>query len=174
MTLILACLIGVIYASTTIRQTKIAKEAFIAMLPALLVSALIAINNKNMAVLGAENGVLSMAFYYTWIVSLFSGLPNLYSFLHHNNWRIIITPHHIVGGLFIMLSNFLATACKTVAMLKTPNPAYVTAIISLQPVWILIWNSFYFRLKKVKQFPRCNLKAVTVLLISVLILILVQ
>jgi hypothetical protein len=59
-------------------------------------------------------------------------------------------------------------------MYYAENPAYVGAVIAMYPVWIIIWNIFYYKFRKSEQYPRCNFVGIGILLASVILLILLQ
>ncbi|MBQ8660733.1 MAG: hypothetical protein IJ482_00200 [Alphaproteobacteria bacterium] len=172
--LIVLCLAGVICSLRAICKGKASKEALIMLLPAFLVAAFIDTNNKYMTTLGASAGLPSAIFYYCWITALVSGLPNAIKFCCHRDWRLAFAPRHVVGGLVVVACSVCSNIFKNTAMFYTKNPAYVAAVMSLYPVWIIIWNNFYFRLKNAEQYPRCNLAAVSLLLTAVIALILLQ
>lgn len=172
--LIVLCMAGIVVSLRLICSGKIGKEAFLSLLPALLVSSLIDVNNKYTTGLGASAGLASAIFYYCWITALTSGLPNLIKFLRRRSWRLAFTPRNAVGGMLVILCSVLSNLFKNSAMYYAANPAYVSAVISLYPVWIIVWNAFYYRHENVEQYPHCNFAAVGLLLGSVIALILLQ
>lgn len=174
LSLIILCMMGIIFSLRAICRGRVGKEAFIALLPALLVSSLIDVNNKYTTTLGATAGLTSAIFYYCWITAFFSGLPNLIKFIRHRDWHLAFAPRFIAGGLLVILSNLGGNIFKNTAMYYAVNPGYVSAVLSLYPVWIILWNSYYFRRQDAEQYPRCNLIAVGLLLTAVITLILLQ
>ena len=74
----------------------------------------------------------------------------------------------------VALSVVAGNIAKNTAMFYAKNPAYVSALIALYPVWIIIWNKFYYRHNGVEKFFDSDIRAVIVLLLSIILLILVQ
>lgn len=172
--LTVGCVIGIVTALLMIRRTSLSKDAFILLLPALIGSIAIDINNKQITTVGASQGLGNSIFWYCWITALFSGLPNAVKFIRKRDWRLIFVPKYMIGGLLVMLGFIIANITKNTAMYYAQNPAYVTALISLYPVWIVIWNKFYYRYQKVEKFSGCDIWAVIILLISTILLVLIQ
>ena len=172
--MIVLCMVGITYSLIIANTGKVTKEAFKELLPALILFAIIDINNKYINTLGSRVGINSAAFYYCIITGVFAGLPNVVKFFRHRDWRLIFAPRYVIGGLLMSLSIIATNFLKAPAMIYAPNPAYVSAIIAAFPVWIVAWNSIYYRLKGAEEFPHCNFKAVLLLLISIVTLILLQ
>ena len=168
------CMIGITGALLLIRRGHITNEAFKLMLPALIFSVVIESNNKNITTIGAQAGLVSSIFWYCWITALFSGLPNFIKFIQKRDWKLIFVPKYILGGIVVIASVIIANLLKNTAMYYADNPAYVTSLISLYPVWIIIWNKFYYRQKNTEKFPSCDIVAVILLLVSVVVLIFMQ
>lgn len=171
---IVLCMVGIVYTLILVNNGNVSKKAFKDLLPALVLYAIIDLNNKYVNTLGSAVGVFSAVFYYCVITGLFSGFPNAVKFFRHRDWRLIFAPSYVIGGLLMSLSVIAANFLKAPAMIYAPNPAYVSAIIAAFPVWIMAWNSIYYRLKGAEEFPHCNFKAVLLLLISIVTLILLQ
>ena len=172
--LILLCMGGIMYSLRAICCIRTGRQAFITMLPALLAASLVDVNNKYITTLGAVSGLPAAIFYYCWITAVFSGLPNMVKFLHRRDPRLLLAPRYVAGGVLIILCSLSGNIFKNTAMYYAQNPAYVSAVMSLYPVWIILWNNFYYRKKGAEQFPRCNLLIVAVMLASVITLILLQ
>lgn len=171
---IVACMVGIVYSLIMANKGNITKSAFKELLPALILFAIVDINNKYINTLGSTVGINSAVFYYCFITSLFAGLPNAITFFKHRDWRLIFAPSYVLGGLLMCLSIIAVNFVKAPAMIYAPNPAYVSAIMAAFPIWIVAWNNFYYRLKGAEEFPHCNFKAVLLLLISIVTLILLQ
>lgn len=172
--LIILCLGAIVFSLRSICKGRVGKEAFLALLPALLVSVFVDTNNKYITTLGASAGLASSIFYYCWITAFFSGLPNLTKFLRHRDWRLAFAPRYIAGGFLVIFCSLGGNLFKNTAMYYAANPAYVSAVMSLYPVWIIIWNNFYYRRQNAERYPRCNFMAVGLLLAAVIALILFQ
>lgn len=105
---------------------------------------------------------------------LFAGLPNMIKFVSNRDWRLIFVPKYMLGGVIVVLCMLVGNMFKNTEMYYVSNPAYASALIALYPVWIIIWNKFYYRRKNAEKFPHCELGAVILLLISVISLVLLQ
>lgn len=172
--MIVLCMVGITYSLIIANTGKVTKDAFKELLPALILFAVVDINNKYINTLGSVVGIYSSAFCYCFTTGLFAGLPNAITFFRHRDWRLVFAPRYVIGGLLMSLSIITVNFLKTPAMIYAPNPAYVSAIMAAFPVWIVAWNSIYYRLKGAEEFPHCNFKAVLLLLISIVTLILLQ
>ena len=124
--------------------------------------------------LGASTSLSSAIFYYCMLTAFWSGIPNFISFLRHDDWRLLFNKKYLLGGGIIICSVQLGNILKNVAMYYASNPAYVTAVIALYPVWIILWNLFYYRFNNIEKYPHCNFFAITILLIATISLILLQ
>lgn len=171
---VMVCMAGIVLSLLMMRKMSASKEAFKLLLPALFCSVIIDINNKQITTIGANVGLLNSIFWYCWITALFSGIPNTIKFVKKRDWKLIFVPKYIFSGSLLMLCFVLGNLLKNTAMFYTSNPAYVTALLSLYPVWIIVWNKFYYTRKGVEKFSDCNIKAVVILLLSIISLILVQ
>jgi hypothetical protein len=163
---IVLCMIGITYSLMIANTGNISKKAFKELLPALILFAVVDINNKYVNTLGSTVGINSAVFYYCLMTGLFSGFPNAIKFFRHRDWHLIFAPNYAIGGLLMVLSIIALNFLKNPAMIYAPNPAYVSAIMASYPVGIVAWNSFYYSLKGTEEFPHCNFKAVLLLLIS--------
>ncbi len=171
---IIVCLIASAYSLMLINKSKISKEAFFELLPALLLSVLIDANNKITTTYGASTDLISAIFYYCMMTAFFSGLPNIVTFVRKNDWHEIFIPKYIVGGFVVIFFSITSNIFKNSAMYYAQNPAYVGAVIAMYPIWIIIWNIFYYKFRKSEQYPRCNFVGIGILLLSVVLLILLQ
>lgn len=172
--LIILCMLGIMYSLHALCNVNSGREAFVAMLPALLAASVVDINNKYITTLGAISGLPAAIFYYCWITAIVSGLPNMVRFFKKRDARLIIKPRYIAGGMLVIFCSLSGNIFKNTAMFYAHNPAYVSAVMSLYPVWIILWNNFYYRKEGVEKFPRCNFWIIALMLASVISLILLQ
>lgn len=172
--IIVLCMLGIVLSVFMMQQNKSSKDAFMLLLPTLFVMALIDINNKYINGVGASVGLYSSVFYYGMITAAISSIPNAIKFFRHRNWHIMFAPKYLLGGFLMTFCVIALTFTKNPALYYAQNPAYVSAIMAAYPLWIIIWNQLYYRLKCAEQYPHCNFKAVGILLISIIVLILIQ
>lgn len=172
--LIIFCILAISFSLFIVKNNKTNYDALIFFIPALFCSMIIEANNKNITMLGATTSLSSSVFYYCMLTAFWSGVPNFIRFLKYNNWHLIFYKKYLIGGCIIICSVQLGNILKNVAMYYTSNPAYVTAVMSLYPVWIIVWNLFYYRLNNIEKYPHCNFFAITILLIATISLILLQ
>lgn len=172
--IIVLCMSGVILSVFMMQKNKASKDAFISLFPTLFVMALIDTNNKYINTIGASVGLYSSVFYYGMITAIVSSVPNAIKFFRHRDWRIMFAPKYLLGGFLMAFCIVALTFTKNPAVYYAENPAYVSAIMAAYPLWIIIWNQFYYRLKCAEQYPHCNFKAMGILLISIIVLILIQ
>lgn len=172
--LTILCMTGITISLWLIRRKAISKEAFILLLPALCFSVIIDANNKNITTIGAKDSLASAVFWYSWLTALFAGIPNMIKFLQNRDWHLIFAPKYMLGGVIVVIFNLAGNVLKNVSMYYAKNPAYVSAIIALYPIWIIIWNIFYYRKQNREKFPHCEFSAIILLLASIILLILIQ
>ena len=93
----------------------------------------------------------------------------------------ITKPQNLYHGVFIAILVIVLMVFKNYAMYLTPNPAYVSAIILLYPLWIIWANKIYLHLKYTNttlnnygNYPHVKLPYVVILLASVIGLILLH
>ncbi len=151
---VLICLSGIIFAALKLRNAKSSQRAMKYLAPCLVMMAVGEILNKSAMSFGAEN-LTAAILGYCFITGLVCGIWNLHLYKRQNlpvN-RIFESKYLIQGGV-ISLSVILLMAFKNAAMSGTSNPAYVTAIVLLYPLWILLVNVLYrLRYPKTKPMP---------------------
>ena len=171
---VVVCMLGVVLSLFMMKKKSVSNEAFKMLFPALICSVAIDINNKQITTIGSSVGLLNSIFWYCWITAFFSGIPNTIKFIKQRDWKLIFVPKYMFGGAVVALSVVAGNIAKNTAMFYADNPAYVSALIALYPVWIIIWNKFYYRHNGVEKFFDSDIRAVIVLLLSIILLILVQ
>lgn len=168
---ILLCLGGFTAAIMMIRQTPANYQALKYLLPSLILLALTDNVQKVIMGLGASE-VGAASFYYLMITSFVAGLGNLVVFVRkERNLRMLFVPRNIFCGMSIVSLAGVAVIFKNFGMAFTPNPAYVSALIFLYPVWIMIVNNIYLHYKKYIGYERINKNLLVLLLVSVVGLI---
>lgn len=168
---ILLCLGGFTAAILMIRQAPANYQALKYLLPSLCLIAVV----DNMQKLIMEYGASELgaaSFYYLMLTSFFSGLGNMIVFVKkERNLRMLFVPRNIFCGMSIVSLAGIAVVFKNFGMAHTPNPAYVSAMIFLYPVWIIVANNIYLHYKKYIGYERINKNLLFLLLVSVIGLI---
>lgn len=168
---LLLCLLGIISAILMIRQAPINWSKLKFLLPCLLIITLTDGIQKVLMGLGSDN-IGAASFYYLMITSLVAGLGNMAVFVQkERNLRLLLVPKNIFFGMSIVSLVAIAVVSKSYGMVSTPNPAYVSALIFLYPVWIMMANNLYLRYKKYIGYEHLNKNILFLLLVSIIGLI---
>lgn len=168
---ILLCLGGFTAASIMLRQTSANYRVLKYLLPGVIMIA--AIDNLQKIIMGLDVAQIGAAsFYYLMITSFFAGLGNMIVFVRkERNLRMLLVPRNIFCGMSIVSLAGIAVIFKNFAMAYTPNPAYVSVLIFLYPVWIMSVNNIYLHFKKYIGYERISKNLLFLLLVSVVGLI---
>lgn len=172
---VVACLCGIIYAVIKLRRAKASARAFKYLFPVLLTLALGDILNKKSMQYGADN-LLSAIIYYSFITGIVCGTANLIVYLKNGQGlRPVFHKLNLKHGLVISLMVIVLMIFKNLSMYLTPNPAYVSAIILLYPVWIMSANNIclHFQAKRI-NYARVNIRLLAILLGSVIGLVMLN
>ncbi len=141
---IVLCLAAATYFLMRLNQCVITKAAMLEMVPVILAGIVFEITNK-MAMDHAPFPNNSL--YYVFTLGCAAFLANIA--MAGKNARAAI--HDMSGiakqGALIGFVAIFSQACKNLAMMSTPNPAYVTAITLTAPFWI----SLYLKLRGEKE-----------------------
>ena len=169
---VVACLSGVTVAILKMCRARAGKKALQYLGPVLFTLAIGDVLNKKAMEYGAEN-LTSAIIYYMFITGIVCGLCNLWIFLHKRGSepKTIFKPLNLYHGAVVALAVILLMVFKNSAMYSTPNPAYVSAVILLYPLWIIWANGLYLRWHHSASYPRAGLSSVLLLLASVIGLI---
>lgn len=170
---VVLCLVGVVVATLVLRKVKTNKRALKFMFPVLFVMAAIDILNKTIMSLPENVSTFEHVYSYTMWTALSAGLYNLVLFMRSRHpAKDLVERKTFIKAMLLLVVVILSTSVKAYAMYLTPNPAYTASIIFLAPVWIIFANKIYYRINKDKTYVRINLKALTLLLTSIIVLIL--
>ena len=155
--IIIASLMGIIYAVMNYHQQKIGKESLKFVVPLLILSSLIDISNKVITNY-AEGHLLALTFHRVAFTGLIIGSINLI-LNHHKNIKLkeLIDLKNIYRGSFILLL-VLCMISINFAMHYSPNPAYTSAVTYLSVIWIMLINKFIAYSDKVKHYKKITLK----------------
>lgn len=169
--IIIASLIGIIYAVMNYRQQKIGKQSLKFVLPLLLLSSLIDISNKTITEY-AEGHLLALTFHRVALTGWIIGCVNLFLNRQQNiKLKELIDFKNIYRGSFILLL-ILSMITINFAMHYTVHPAYTSAVTYLSVIWIILINKFIAYSNKARKYQKIALKWILLLLFAAITLIL--
>ncbi len=171
--IVLLCLGGFTWTILMISHNSNHYKALKYLLPSLCLAAVIDNLQKVIMDFGL-NDVYAASFYYIMITSFFAGLGNFAVFIRDNkNWQqMLFERRSLLLGMIAAVMVGIAVAVKNFGMAYTPNPAYISALIFLYPVWLKIMNNIYQRCRSDCCYERVSSKLLLFLLVSVIGLIL--
>lgn len=138
--LIIGCLSGIIFSILKLKKAKTSRAALLALSLPLIGFSITDILNKEAMSNGGQH-IIPAVLYYCFITSFICGLLNLFVYLKIPRTESLFNRTYIFKGIFLIILVLLNMGLKNLAMFFTPNPAYVSAIIALFPLWI-ITNKF--------------------------------
>ncbi len=124
--------------------SKLTKDLFRFMWPAVIVLACMTINTKYIyRDISFETGVV----YYMFMIGAVGGISNLIGFLFQKDKSAqedkVFDRRNIMGGLSIVISSIGLMGSKGFAMMTIPNPGYLNLLALTSPLWILIINRLF-------------------------------
>ena len=168
---IVCSLLGVVWALLNYRKTPLTKKAFLLLIPVLILSSTISILNKLIMSYSGENPVLC-ACWRVLILSSIIGVVHLYIYTKKKlPIRALFELKNIQKGCVLILL-LTVLVLKSLAMLYTLNPAYVSCIVYLTAVWIMVLSYQFNTLKFKRQHRQSSKKYEIVFIVSVIALIL--
>lgn len=171
--LVIACLCGISVSILKMKCTKASSRAMKYLLPCLFLLSVNDVINKEAMMLGATD-LLSAIYFYCFITAFVSGGLNLYVYLKKHQFKELLNPQYHQKAVIIVFLVTVAMITKNYAMYLSPNPAYVSAIIFLYPLWIVLSNMLYRHLGGHVACASVRLSTVLTLLVSVIGLILLK
>jgi len=143
--IVIALLLAAV-GSSFIRKCTLSKDAFIFFFPVLLCSIAVDILNKTAM---DSSSVLGGIIMYAWLQGVIISVVCLLKqcAVHKKPISSLFEKRVLYAGGLIGLGFILANIFKNTAMTFTVNPAYVTAIVLISP----IWTSLFYRLKGAKE-----------------------
>lgn len=168
---IICSLLGVTFALINYRKTALTKKAFIYLIPVLFLSSIISILNKLIMSHSGENPILC-AYWRILILSLIIGIAHIHIYVKKGLLlnALVNVKTLYKGKVFILL--IIALVFKSLAMLYTQNPAYVSCIVYLTSIWIMIFSNIFPFLKFKKHEKQAKKKYEILFIISIIVLIL--
>ena len=168
--IIMASLVGIIYAVMKYRNQHIGKQCLREILPLLLLSSAIDVSNK--LIMEYNDGyLLPVTFHRVAFTGWIIGSINLFMNYRKINLRELVSWRNVRKGSFLIFL-ILSMISVNFAMYYAANPAYTTAITYLSVIWIVTINKICLYLGKGKAYPRIALKWILLLLLSAVSLLL--
>ena len=140
-TLLLA-LFGFCVCYWYVMKSKITRDAFFYMIPAILALAGMSIATKEIAMMGQD--VWDNILYYLVVSTFISGVYNCFLLLKQKQFnvalamRMIFAKEVVATGIFIVGFSAALIAAKTMAMRLSPNPGYVVALLLTAPIFVYL------------------------------------
>lgn len=130
-------------AAFILRRDAFDRTVFMYVLPAVICAAVLTIINKTAMSIG-DFWVAATGYIVT--VSFVAGAVNLMALLrkgwqHPETQSVLSRPVAIAGGL-IVLFNITGMVLLASGLNNAPNPAFVGALITLDPLWIYMFNKW--------------------------------
>ena len=140
-TLLLA-LFGFCVCYWYVMKSKITRDAFFYMIPAILALAGMSVATKEIAMMGQD--VWDNILYYLVVSTFISGIYNCFLLLKQKQFnvalamRMIFAKEVVATGIFIVGFSAALIAAKTMAMRLSPNPGYVVALLLTAPIFVYL------------------------------------
>lgn len=173
LTMVMACLAGITFSIVKMKNAKTSSRAMKYLLPCLFLISINDVINKESMMHGAEN-LVSAIYFYCLITAFVSGSINLFVYLKKHKFTELLNPQYHGKAAFIVFLVTISMITKNYAMYLAPNPAYVSALIFLYPLWIILGNMLYRHLGGRIACASVRLSTASILLTSVIGLILLK
>lgn len=167
---ILLSLCGIIYALTKYRKVKIAREAFVYLIPLMFLSAMISIFNKTIMNY-AQESLLGLCFWRIFITSLTVGTIHLFIYFRREKTLSQLVEKDNLCKCWIFIFMPLSMIFRNMAMYYTINPSYVAAIVQTSLLWIMFFNRYMPFIHCKKMCMQMDKKWAILMLASVIILL---
>lgn len=140
-TLLLA-LFGFCVCYWYVMKSKITRDAFFYMIPAILALAGMSVATKEIAMMGQD--VWDNILYYLVVSTFISGIYNCFLLLKQKQFNVVLAAKMVFAkeivatGIFIVGFSAALIAAKTMAMRLSPNPGYVVALLLTAPIFVYL------------------------------------
>ena len=140
-TLLLA-LFGFCVCYWYVMKSKITRDAFFYMIPAILALAGMSVATKEIAMMGQD--VWDNILYYLVVSTFISGVYNCFLLLKQKQFNVVLAAKMVFAkeivatGIFIVGFSAALIAAKTMAMRLSPNPGYVVALLLTAPIFVYL------------------------------------
>ncbi len=165
------CLILISYATIKIKNAKASKGSLPLILPLIILAIIIDTMNKLTMDMGGEN-LASTVYYYNLVTAIVVGVCSVFNYRKEKIEFNFFAKKSLAAGFTIMVVLFALIVVKNVAMFYTPNPAYVSAIMGVTPLWIVGINFVLLRMGAIQTPKTIDLKWTVLLVVGVSLMIL--
>lgn len=151
---IVLCLIGTWIGISNMRKVALHRAAILYLLPAILMLAAVDVLFKLALTDEGIHGVFSLSA----ILALTVGLSQtlfMVSRKQSYDFKSIFTGQTLKAGLSLCVVMSFFPLTKNIAMGQTPNPAYITAMGLMAPIWVIVWNKFLKVQDEFRIVPLC-------------------
>lgn len=152
---VLSCLLMAAASMWLLSKSKFSMQAFRYLLLALIMIVFGDIIFK-LAMENGEENFISALVYFTFVISLFIGIPNLIVVIKEKDVKLLFEKKSFFVGMTMILVISIVTISKGYALLKVPNPAYVSMFNNSYAVWVIIYGLLYNAFYKKYKYPRVN------------------
>ncbi len=164
------CLLIITYAVVKIKKAKSSANVLPFIAPLIALGVVVDIMNKKSMGMGGDN-LISAVYYYNLTTAIVIGICSLIGYKNETAKYNIFSKKAMIAGGVILLVSLLLTGLKNVSMFYTPNPAYVTAILGVAPLWVIGINKVFLKLGVVKEVKRLDLRYTAILVSAITVMI---
>jgi len=168
---IIIAISGIIYALSKYRHVKISKDAFIALLPVIILGSFISIFNKTIMNY-AESSLLGLCFWRIFITSSVVFIIHVYIHIRRKKRLKELFNKHNLSRCWIFVFMPASMLCRNMAMFYAENPSYVAALVQISLLWVMLFNRYLYFIPGKKICMQMNKKWALLMLLSVIVLIL--
>lgn len=131
---LVCCIALILYFLMRMTKCTVSRSAFRDMIPVILTAILFELTNKTAM---DHASFPQNTLYYVFIVS---GLPVVLLAISARNKPLFLLEMSSIAkqGFIIGFTTIFSMISRNIAMMHTPNPAYVTAVILTAPFWIML------------------------------------
>ena len=168
---IIAAISGIIYALSRYRKVRITKEAFIALLPVMILGSCISIFNKTIMNY-AENSLLGLCFWRVCVTSLVVWGIHMFIYIRRGSKISELLDKQNLMKCWIFVFMPISMVCRNMAMFYADNPSYVAALVQVSLLWVMLANRCLYFINFKRMCMRMEKKWAFLMLGSVVVLIL--
>ena len=169
--LIIFAMFGIAFALSNYRKVKITSEAFVYLIPVLLLGSVISVSNKTIMAY-ASNSLLGLCFWRVFVSSLTVGMIHLAIGLKQKLPLKALFEKSNLIRIWIFIFMPISMICRNMAMFYAFNPSYVSSIVQTSLLWIIFFNRHIHFIKFRKIYIQIDKKWAFLILICAIVLIL--
>lgn len=131
-----------IFSVQFIRKNDTGWSTLITVMPIAVLYSVMAVISKIALEHGDTLLEISLNFVFLCNVFMFLISAPIYYFLKSSKKNTFIDKHSIIGSGYIALFHTVSWVAVCIAIILTPNPAYVSVVTGLAPIWFFIYYKF--------------------------------